>query len=167
MSSSSRKPLVFISYARKDSRRADALQRSLLPRNLEVWVDRSRLVGGQAWPIGLQQAVEKCDLMLVLLSPRSLASAYVRREYLHALSLGKPIIPLLLEAVPAFPAELSHVQWIDLTQRGNQGYYDLLLALDARGGDQRPHTRSNWIGNWPWPARRAINSSPTGTYTRR
>jgi TIR domain len=86
MSSSSRKPLVFISYARKDSRRADALQRSLLPRNLEVWVDRSRLVGGQAWPIGLQQAVEKCDLMLVLLSPRSLASAYVRREYLHALT---------------------------------------------------------------------------------
>lgn len=133
MSASSQKPLIFISYARKDTRQTDRLQRSLLQRELEVWVDRSRLIGGQAWPAGLQHAIESCDLMLVLLSPRAMASEYVRREYLYALSLGKPIIPVLLESVPAFPAELRDVQWVDFTLPHNQGYFDLLLALDARG----------------------------------
>ncbi|HEX9069310.1 MAG TPA: toll/interleukin-1 receptor domain-containing protein, partial [Ktedonobacterales bacterium] len=133
MTTASPKSHIFISYARKDSKVADDLQTRLRQRGIEVWVDRSRLVPGAAWPEGLRRAVEGCDAMLVLLSPASLASEFVRREYLHALSLGKVIIPVVIGKVEAFPEELRDVQWIDLTQQSGQGYYDLLLALDAHG----------------------------------
>lgn len=122
---------IFISYARPDGRVADMLQEKLRQRGIEVWVDRTRLVPGAAWPLNLRQAIDTCDTMLVLLSPRSLASEFVRREYTHALEAGKIVIPVLIAPVKAFPEALRAVQWVDMTQKAGQGYYDLLLALDA------------------------------------
>lgn len=122
---------IFISYARSDGRIADMLQEKLRQRGVEVWVDRTRLVPGAAWPLNLRQAIDTCDTMLVLLSPRSVASEFVRREYTHALEAGKIVIPVLIAPVKAFPEALRAVQWVDMTQKAGQGYYDLLLALDA------------------------------------
>ncbi len=124
---------IFISYARHDGKIADMLQERLMERRVQVWVDRTRLIPGAPWPIGLQQALDSCDTMLVLLSPSSLGSEAVRREYIYALRAGKTVIPVLIAPVTAFPQELRFVQWVDLTQKANQGYFDLLLALDARG----------------------------------
>lgn len=133
MPGSSFKAYIFISYARSDGKIADMLQERLMERGIQVWVDRTRLVPGAPWPTGLQQALDTCDTMLVLLSPRSLVSDAVRREYTYALKAGKTVIPVLIAPVTAFPEELRFVQWVDLTQRANQGYFDLLLALDAHG----------------------------------
>ncbi|MEO0595867.1 MAG: toll/interleukin-1 receptor domain-containing protein, partial [Chloroflexota bacterium] len=61
----------FISYAKKDTRTlainlANAFNRV---RGLEAWVDKSKLVAGEAWELKIERAIDWCDVMIVLLSP--------------------------------------------------------------------------------------------------
>src|SRR5689334_10935093 len=85
---------VLISYAREESSFVDRLEADLQARMFRTWVDRRRLEGGQAWLDKIQQAIEQCDVLLVVLSPRAVASEYVCMEYRHARRKGKLVIPL-------------------------------------------------------------------------
>lgn len=130
-SQSAAKTRVFISYARRDSAFADMIERVLSSSGLTTWMDRQRLAGGADWPVGLREAIEACDALLVILSPHSLASAAVQREYQYALSINKRVIPLLYRKIKAPPAELAHINWVDCTRE--IGIYDLLFTLYDAG----------------------------------
>src|SRR5215469_17655249 len=79
---------VFISYSRKDTEFVDALQSLLTVHGIEVWLDRSRLEGGQLWKDMLEEAITACDVFLLVSSPASLTSHWVRQELRYALLTG-------------------------------------------------------------------------------
>jgi hypothetical protein len=66
---------VFISYSRADRKDlADRLEQDLKAQQFAPWVDRHGLQGGRTWLAAIQQAIDDCQAMVVVLSPASVQS---------------------------------------------------------------------------------------------
>ncbi len=127
-------PNVFISYARADLNRAQALEQALHAHGVSVWRDQHSLYGGDRWPKKLGEAVADCDAVLLLWSAPSAASHFVEFEWTTALALKKPIIPLLLDETK-LPAALAAINGISC-QQVDEALPKLLAALPT---DPQPH----------------------------
>jgi hypothetical protein len=79
---------VFISYARNDDQIADEVTRLLKESGLNVWVDESIKIGTN-WREKIDDALEKSDYIISLLTTKSYSSDYVRKELDHALFNNK------------------------------------------------------------------------------
>lgn len=120
---------VFISYSRKDTQFVDQLQASLTERGFKPWVDRQRLEAGQDWPARIQNEIENCQTMVVVLTPDAIESEWVRREFHEALELRRRVIPIVLKAIPRVPIALNLLQRVDFQGDYEAGLKDLLIAL--------------------------------------
>jgi TIR domain len=120
---------IFISYARTDSSFTDRLEADLQARNFYTWVDRRKLEGGQVWLDELENAIERCHVLLVVLSPNAVKSDYVRMEYRYAQKLGKSVIPLEYQSCQKVPIDLNSLQWVSFTGEYEKGLGELLIAL--------------------------------------
>lgn len=125
---------AFISYAHADLKFADMVKKVLASHGLSVWMDRDRLVGGNRWRNELREAIEQCDVFLLIMTPRALASAEVKKEYEAALSQGKRVIPLVWKRIRRAPEALQPLHWHDCSQRrGMRGLLDLIYTLYTQG----------------------------------
>lgn len=105
---------VFISYARADTVRLDRFVPALRAAGCVVKMDkRDALTTYQNLAKTLENAIQISDVMVVTLSPAAVDSSWVRREIRLGLSLGKPIIPVVVRAVE-LPKTLKHLQVFDL-----------------------------------------------------
>ncbi|MBZ0284077.1 MAG: toll/interleukin-1 receptor domain-containing protein [Anaerolineae bacterium] len=96
-SASSKSPLVFISYRRGPSwGQARSIEQSLRQRGANVFIDIDDINEGHFAEI-IEKAIKNCDYFVVVLAPGTLESEWVKREIQSALSLGKTIIPLLVD----------------------------------------------------------------------
>ena len=105
---------VFISYSRKDIEFVRRLATDLENAGYEVWWDITDLRGGDDWVRVIPEAIEKSKSFVVVLSPDSFTSEWVRKEYTQALSLRKRIIPIMLRRT-AVPFALNTINYIDFT----------------------------------------------------
>jgi hypothetical protein len=103
---------VFISYSRSDSVFVKDLANRLREAGCTVWQDISGLRGGQTWASEIDQAVRDSDVLIVVLSPDSSASEWVRKETLLAMKLHKPIVPILLRETE-IPVQFVDLQFVD------------------------------------------------------
>lgn len=93
---------VFVSYSREDSAAAATLEHELGNRDVSTSRDVAFLDPGQEWADALRREVTGTDCFLVLISPASAKSAWVRREVAWALQeyeahgLVKYIVPVVL-----------------------------------------------------------------------
>jgi hypothetical protein len=70
---------IFISYARKDGRDlAVCLHHDLTTVGYSTWLDSSEIAGGASWAQAIEQAIERCDVALALLSAGSFGSEICR-----------------------------------------------------------------------------------------
>jgi tetratricopeptide (TPR) repeat protein len=94
---------VFISYSSKDADLAAALEKLLGQRGLNVWRDRTRLdqEAGKPYTPAIRNALDTARKVVVLWTPRAVASEWVKQEAAAALKHHK-LVPLLLE-----PCELE------------------------------------------------------------
>jgi formylglycine-generating enzyme required for sulfatase activity len=90
-------PHIFISYSSTDRDYALRLAQALKDYNLPTWMDTQRIDYGTQWPAEIQENLEACAALVVIMTPRSQESKWVRNEFLYAGSQGKPIFPLRLE----------------------------------------------------------------------
>jgi len=120
---------IFISYSRTDSEFVDRLEADLQARNFRTWVDRHKLEGGQIWLDEIEKSIEQCQVLLVVLSPASVTSQYVRMEYRYARSLDRLVIPLLYRPCPRVPIDLSSLQRVNFESAYEQGLKELLITL--------------------------------------
>lgn len=97
----------FISYAHDDQRFADDLVRRLRQQmtpsrayEYTLWRDTAILVG-ERWYDEIIQAIEGCDVGLLLVSPAFLGSTFIDREELPRFigRAAKPIVPVMLRSV--------------------------------------------------------------------
>lgn len=87
---------IFISYSRQDQAYVSQLAQALGTHRLPVWLD-DRIDYGTNWPRIIQEKLERCQVFLLVMSPRSYDSHWVQCELSLALELKKPVYPLLLE----------------------------------------------------------------------
>lgn len=126
-------PLIFLSYSRKDSALVDRLELALRQAGYNPWVDRSELVGGQAWTAEINQALALCAAVVVVVSPDALRSVEVRREYTHALNAGKPVLGLRARSTRGLPVELRTLVVGDARATLLYGILALTRRLDDLG----------------------------------
>jgi formylglycine-generating enzyme required for sulfatase activity len=124
---------IFISYSRKDEVFARRLAASLEQMGGEVWIDVDDIHAGLKWSDAIQEGLDAADVMLVLLSPDSMASNNVEDEWQYFLDNRKPVIPILLrEAKIHF--QLNRIQWVDfLHQPYERALVDLHEELSKKG----------------------------------
>jgi hypothetical protein len=76
---------VFLSYSTADEDFAKKLGSHLSMRGIEVWDPSEQLLPGDNWALKIGQALEESRAMIVLLSPDSMKSEWVRRDIEYAL----------------------------------------------------------------------------------
>jgi tetratricopeptide (TPR) repeat protein len=98
---------LFMSYAHADGDVVTALSKELQEAGHEVWIDTQGIAGGTLWGSEIAKAIIACDVLLLILSPRSVGSDYVRREVDIAFHEKRKILPVMLEKVD-IPVELDY-----------------------------------------------------------
>src|SRR4051794_18827641 len=71
---------VFVSYNREDSRFVDGLAKRLVMLRHNLWIDRWEMNVGDSLITKIQNALTESDAILVILSKRSVASEWCRKE---------------------------------------------------------------------------------------
>ena len=153
-------PDVFISYAREDRPRAEAVAAALEAQTLSVWWDR-QITGGQDFAdvIGAQLAAAR--VVLVLWSAASVRSGFVRDEASRARDSGK-LLPVRIDEVQ-LPLGFGSIHTLDLLgwagDTDAQPWTELLAAVQAarrRGPGMpepaaAPRTAAARGGGWQRP----------------
>ncbi len=140
---------VFISYSRTDGDFARWLNEELQLNGRTTWFDQECIPAGSDFGLEIKNGIETSDNFLFILSPASISSPYCKDEVLHALSMGKRIILVRLQAVKEMPDYFpSHIQWIDFSKNelendlqndNGQQFRELLRTLNT----DREHTQKH------------------------
>jgi TIR domain len=88
---------VFISYGRGDREMVAAIARRLEERGLTVWYD-ARIAGEDGFNAEIAAALTSATITALFFSDECNSSRQVAQELALADSLGKPVVPILLEA---------------------------------------------------------------------
>jgi hypothetical protein len=124
-------PSVFISYSSVDKRFAYRLIIDLLTLGFSVWFDDWELLVGDFLSEGLIRGIESSTWFLLLLSPNSISSPWVKTEIETALALeqrrkGIVVLPLLIAPCEVPPALAGRIH-LDFSS-----YSAALEKLEAR-----------------------------------
>jgi len=107
---------VFISHAGKDQAYAETVGRELTEAGLRVW-EPDQVQAGENWALEAGKALARADAIVVLLSPESVGSEWVRREIEFAISsprLKDRLIPVLVRPTREVPWILRELpQWLE------------------------------------------------------
>lgn len=109
---------VFISYSREDQVIADAVCAILEQKKIRCWIDHRDIHAGANWRAKINQAINKCKIMVFIHSSHSKNSEDVTREIVLASRNGKTIIPFRIEEVGyndtvQFELQGKGINWID------------------------------------------------------
>jgi hypothetical protein len=121
---------IFLSYARPDRLRADAVAQRLRQAGNNVWLDTGK-ASGQVWWEEILRQLRLCDATVVVVSRASLRSQACIRERQYAASLGKAILPLTIEplGIELLPSDLARLQVIDYSQPDEAAAFHLAGAI--------------------------------------
>ncbi|MCP4043212.1 MAG: toll/interleukin-1 receptor domain-containing protein [Gammaproteobacteria bacterium] len=117
---------VFISYSHQDEDWKDRVVRQLAvlaTEGMDVWNDR-QIGAGDDWRDGIEQAIARCDVAVLLISAHFLTSPFILDREIPPLlqrrqGQGIRIVPLILS-----PSQWTRVPW--------------LKAIQARPKDGKP-----------------------------
>jgi hypothetical protein len=106
---------VFISYSKKNRDSARRLADDIQQHGFDIWID-DRIDYGSSWEREIQDAIRDCAAFVVLMTPESAASDWVRNECALADLLDKPQYPVLLSGDPFF--RYMSTQYVDARASG-------------------------------------------------
>jgi hypothetical protein len=138
---------IFISHASKDDAFVKELREALESHSIPVWVDSRNLRGGAKLAPEIDDAIAHARRVIVVLSPNTVNSPWVRKEITKALEVedqrndeGYRVIPLLLPGIE--PAALA--LWFDEEPVGVRveiktgGLSEAMPAILAALGERSP-----------------------------
>jgi Leucine-rich repeat (LRR) protein len=130
---------LFISYARKDEKFAQRLNTDLRSYGVPTWIDELGIRSGEDWPDRIALAIEEAGAMLVILTPDSVKSKWVKRELSFADQKDKKVLPLLYkscELPSSFNLQFGRIQRIDFTSGDYQtSLRELLESIKSLLGE--------------------------------
>ncbi len=116
---------IFISYSRNDAAFARKLATSLDSLGADIWIDVEDIPAGMKWSTAIQEGLDTCEVMIVVISPTSMESTNVEDEWQYYLDQGKLVVPALLRPAKVH-FQLSRIQYIDFH---NQDYATAFAQL--------------------------------------
>jgi hypothetical protein len=124
---------VFLSYSRRDLRRARPLIKALEQAGLSVWWDR-RLVGGTEFSKEIRTELEAADVVVALWSERSVNSPWVLDEAGRGRDSGR-LVPATIDGTEP-PLGFGQIHTIDLSRRSrdHKAFNALVAAVSAKAG---------------------------------
>jgi len=125
-------PYFFMSYSREDTAKQKRTVRELRERGVNIWVDIENLTPGTpTWEREIEKAIRGSTGIIVLLSPESNNSEWVRREISFGEQHRKRIFPVLIEGDDhtSTPLRLASHQRVDLRTKFEAGLDELAAAL--------------------------------------
>lgn len=128
---------IFISYSRRDQEFVTRLASDLDAQVTGVWFDQSTIQIGENWHDEIMEGIRDCKAFILVLSPDSVESRYVREELNKALELGKPIFPILYRPAQwkdEIDSLVREVQTLDLRAGSYiDNFYKLVDGLIVAG----------------------------------
>ena len=113
---------IFLSYARKHGEAFATALRQRLQREhpeLPLWQDRAEMEGGVGWWIQIEEALDRVEFLVIVMTPRALASEITRKEWRYARQRGVIVYPV--KGVPdaeldfdSVPNWMRKAQWFDI-----------------------------------------------------
>lgn len=150
--------LVFISHSSRDQEQAQQLINWLHSIGLaNVFLDFDKHSGfgaGSDWERTLYQEIERCQAMMIVVTPAWLESKWCFVEFTQARALGKAIFPVIMSPIgERFIG--GDIQAVDITREGEGGLEKLGrslidVALHAQGGFTWDKRRSPYPGLLPF-----------------
>jgi tetratricopeptide (TPR) repeat protein len=122
---------VFVSYAREDLEFASRLNTDLTAAGFDTWIDQRNIVAGSHWDDSIQEALDGCTHMVIVLSPASVRSNNVLDEFNYAYERTPKhytIVPLLAEEC-VLPFRMQRLQWIDFRAKREVAFSELCGQL--------------------------------------
>ena len=107
---------IFLSYARGDEKKVEALYQKLLDAGFKPWMDKKDILPGKRRTSSIEEAIANSDIFLVCLSANSIDEWGTIKTALEFCKLFDDeiyLIPVRLEECEV-PEELSDFQWMDL-----------------------------------------------------
>lgn len=119
---------VFLSHSSKDKNFVKSLAVDLKNYGVSVWLDEWEINVGESIPTKVNEGLENCDYLALILSKNSVESKWVENEwqakYWEELESGKiSLLPILIENC-TIPKLLRHKKYADFTK-------DYTLALEG------------------------------------
>jgi len=102
----------YISYSRKDgSRYAEQLAEGLRQFEIDVFIDREMIHGGDEWVDLLRREIQPASVLVLVCTSSAMESEFARMEVRYFLDQRRPVIPIIFgrdfESIPIF---LRHIQ---------------------------------------------------------
>ena len=128
----------FLSYSSEDKATAARIATALDAMGERVWYDWE-IGPGDSIGVKIEEGLARHDTLIILLSPASVKSKWVRRELDTALmdqlaGHDVKIIPALV-APCKLPAFLKSIKYVDFTSSFQDGVIQLVQTLSTRGGE--------------------------------
>jgi hypothetical protein len=135
-----RPPQVFIAYVKEDQLQAERLCRALETEGFSPWIDVRRLLPGQNWPRGIENAIETSDFFIACFSSRSVNKrGGFQAEIRYALDCARRlplddifVVPVRLDSCRVPRSIQRELQFVDLFPDWNRGVEKLLSMLRHR-----------------------------------
>jgi len=153
---------AFISHAKADEKKANAIAEGLESRGFKCWIAPRDVRAGRSYGDEIIRGIESTRSFVLVLSKASNDSAFVAREVERAVSKKKPIFAVRIanvEPAPSLELFISGTQWIDAFSGGVGAHIDRLAGLLAEeegvepakpeAGKDRPEPRR--LPKWAVP----------------
>ena len=88
--------VIFLSYPRKLAAQSQLLKLELQRRGWRVWMDLESMSSGR-WTPQIEKAIRESSDVVLLISREAATSSVMKQEASLAVSLGKPLVPVLME----------------------------------------------------------------------
>jgi hypothetical protein len=125
---------IFISYAGRDLKTADALCRALEAAGFSCWMASRDVPPGENFQIAIVRAIRAAQVMVLVFTQHSNHSEEVAKELALASQTRLRVLPLRMEDVlpnEAFAYEFATRQWIDFSLGWDAGLAQLRQRLAA------------------------------------
>jgi CRP-like cAMP-binding protein len=124
---------VFISYSRKDAAFVRKIVAGLEEQGVSVWLDQFHIPPGVNWDDAIDEALNMCRAMLLVLSPAAMASEAVKSEWKYFQGhLNRPVVPVRYQNCDIPYRHLANLQHIDFISQGYEAAFSQLVdALQA------------------------------------
>ena len=142
-------PTLFISYKRGTTAVAPLMER-LHNAHYRLWFDRDEIhLGDPDWQARIDQGLQRCDGVILNITPAACESEPVRYEVKKARELGKPIFPIILERIPNYDAAIrdlgladkQHIEDFTEVTKWDEQIQRLLRDLELQGLRVTRHDR--------------------------
>ena len=100
---------VFLSHSSQNIEIAMEVAGTIQNQGVPLWFSDENILTAQDWLDAIGKALERCDWFMVLLSPASVISRWVRLEYSYAIRHNQyidHIVPVIIE-----PCDYEALSW--------------------------------------------------------